>query len=62
MDAGRSPDKSVPNDLFQKAQYAIVIPDMKKAGFIISGKYGRGYALLAWRFQVTLRVTTSPAS
>jgi lipid-binding SYLF domain-containing protein len=39
-----APDKSIPNDLFRKAQCAIVIPDMKKAGFIVSAKYGRGYA------------------
>jgi len=39
-----APDKSIPNDLFHKAQCAIVIPDMKKAGFIVSAKYGRGYA------------------
>jgi lipid-binding SYLF domain-containing protein len=39
-----APDKSVPNDLFHKASCVIVIPSMKKAGFIFSGKYGRGYA------------------
>jgi len=39
-----APDKSIPNDLLQKAQCAIVIPEMKKAGFIVSAKYGRGYA------------------
>jgi len=39
-----APDKSIPNDLFVKADCVIVIPNMKKAGFIFSGKYGRGYA------------------
>ncbi len=39
-----APDKSIPNDLFRKANCVIVIPNMKKAGFIFSGKYGRGYA------------------
>jgi lipid-binding SYLF domain-containing protein len=39
-----APDKSIPNDLLRKAQCAIVIPDMKKAGFIVSAKYGRGFA------------------
>ncbi len=39
-----APDKSIPNDLFHKANCVIVIPNMKKAGFIFSGKYGRGYA------------------
>ncbi len=39
-----TPDKGIPNDLFHKAYCAVVIPGMKKAGFIFSGKYGRGYA------------------
>lgn len=41
MDAG---DKSIPTDLFKKSMCAVVIPGMKKGGFIFSGKYGRGYA------------------
>lgn len=39
-----TPDKAIPSDLFHKAYCVIVIPSMKKAGFIFSGKYGRGYA------------------
>jgi lipid-binding SYLF domain-containing protein len=39
-----TPDKGIPTDLFHKAQCVIVIPSMKKAGFIFSGKYGRGFA------------------
>jgi SH3 domain-containing YSC84-like protein 1 len=39
-----TPDKAIPNNLFQKAYCAVVIPSMKKAGFIFSGKYGRGFA------------------
>ena len=37
-------DKSIPADLFRKASCVVVIPNMKKAGFIFSGKYGRGFA------------------
>lgn len=37
-------DKAIPADLFAKAKCAVIIPGMKKAGFVISGKYGRGYA------------------
>lgn len=36
--------KGIPTDLFKKAYCVVVIPDMKKAGFMFSGKYGRGYA------------------
>lgn len=39
-----APDKSIPDNLFQKAECVIIIPGMKKAGFVFSGKYGRGYA------------------
>jgi lipid-binding SYLF domain-containing protein len=36
-------DKGIPQDLLQKAECIIVIPHMKKGGFIIGGKYGRGF-------------------
>src|ERR1051325_8675373 len=38
------PDKSIPQDLLNKAQCIIIIPDLKKAGFIFGGKYGKGFA------------------
>jgi lipid-binding SYLF domain-containing protein len=37
-------DKAIPQDLFAKAQCAIVVPGMKKAGFIVGAKYGKGFA------------------
>jgi lipid-binding SYLF domain-containing protein len=37
-------DKAIPGSLFQKAYCAVVIPSMKKAGFVFSAKYGRGFA------------------
>lgn len=39
-----TPDKAIPSDLFHRAYCVVVIPGMKKAGFVFSGKYGRGYA------------------
>ncbi|HLH02676.1 MAG TPA: lipid-binding SYLF domain-containing protein [Bryobacteraceae bacterium] len=39
-----APDKSIPNDLFHKAYCVVVIPSMKKAGFVFSAKFGRGFA------------------
>jgi lipid-binding SYLF domain-containing protein len=42
MDA---PDKGIPRDLLEKAQCVIVVPGLKKAGFIFGGDYGKGYAL-----------------
>jgi SH3 domain-containing YSC84-like protein 1 len=41
MNAG---DKAIPSDLFHKAYCVVVIPNMKKGGFLVSGKYGRGFA------------------
>ncbi len=43
-EAMATPDKSIPSNLFHKAYCVVVIPSMKKAGFIFSGKYGRGFA------------------
>jgi lipid-binding SYLF domain-containing protein len=37
-------DHGVPRDLLDKAKCVVVIPGMKKAGFIVGAKYGRGYA------------------
>jgi SH3 domain-containing YSC84-like protein 1 len=36
------PDKDIPQDLWDKAECAIVIPNLKKAAFVIGGEYGKG--------------------
>jgi SH3 domain-containing YSC84-like protein 1 len=38
-------DKGIPQDLLNRAQCVVVVPNMKKAGFIFGAKYGRGYAV-----------------
>jgi lipid-binding SYLF domain-containing protein len=38
-----TPDKSIPQDLMNKAQCVVVVPGVKKAAFIIGAKYGRGF-------------------
>jgi SH3 domain-containing YSC84-like protein 1 len=38
-------DKGIPQDLMNRAQCVVVVPNMKKAGFIWGAKYGRGYAV-----------------
>ena len=38
----RNADNGIPEDLWQKAACVIVIPDMKKAAFIVGGEYGKG--------------------
>ena len=37
-------DKGIPQDLLNRAKCVIVVPNMKKAGFIFGAKYGRGFA------------------
>ena len=43
-DMMRADDKGIPQDLMNKAKCVVVVPGMKKAGFIFGGKYGRGFA------------------
>ncbi len=40
----RMDDKGIPQDLISKAQCVVVVPGVKKAGFIVGAKYGKGFA------------------
>lgn len=44
VDMMHASDKGVPQDLLDKAKCVVVIPGMKKAGFIIGAKFGSGFA------------------
>jgi SH3 domain-containing YSC84-like protein 1 len=35
-------DKGIPHDLLQKAQCVGIVPNLKRAGFVIGGQYGKG--------------------
>ncbi|HJZ76510.1 MAG TPA: lipid-binding SYLF domain-containing protein [Vicinamibacterales bacterium] len=37
-----TPDKGIPEQLWDKAECVIVIPSMKKAAFVVGGEYGSG--------------------
>jgi lipid-binding SYLF domain-containing protein len=41
----RASDKGIPQDLIDKAKCVVVIPGMKKAGFIFGAEEGRGFAV-----------------
>jgi len=41
----KADDKGVPQDLLDKAKCVVLVPGMKKAGFIVGAKYGRGFAM-----------------
>jgi lipid-binding SYLF domain-containing protein len=40
----KTPDKGIPQDLLAKADCVIVIPNLKKAAFVVGGEYGKGFA------------------
>ncbi|HEY4361124.1 MAG TPA: lipid-binding SYLF domain-containing protein [Bryobacteraceae bacterium] len=60
MNAG---DKSIPRDLLEKAQCVGIVPNLKRAGFIVGGQYGKGVltcrvrdAASGWSAPSTIRV------
>ena len=40
-----TPDKSIPQDLLNKSHCIILVPGLKKGGFLVAAKYGRGFAV-----------------
>jgi lipid-binding SYLF domain-containing protein len=61
-DMMRASDKGLPQDLIDKARCVVVVPGMRKAGFIFGAKYGRGFAVcrrsggLGWSAPAAMRV------
>jgi lipid-binding SYLF domain-containing protein len=57
MSAG---DKSIPQDLLEKAQCVGIIPNLKRAGFIVGAKYGKGVVTCrtsaGWSAPSTVRI------
>jgi lipid-binding SYLF domain-containing protein len=59
MDA---PDKSIPQELLEKAHCIVIVPDLKTAAFVVGGKYGKGYlscrnaARASWSAPGTVRI------
>ncbi len=55
-------DQSIPDDLLDKAQCAVVVPGLKKGGFIVTAKYGKGFITCrgtgtrAWSSPAAIRV------
>ena len=38
-----TPDKGIPQDLLEKSQCIVIVPGLKKAAFVVGGKYGKGF-------------------
>ena len=55
-----TPDKGIPRDLLQRAQCAVIVPSMKKAGFVVGGQYGKGFLTCrqggSWSAPAAIRV------
>lgn len=53
-------DHSIPRDLLKSAQCAVLVPGLKKIGFIGGAKYGRGFATCrtpkGWSAPVAMRI------
>jgi SH3 domain-containing YSC84-like protein 1 len=43
MEVMGTPDKSIPQDLLNKAQCIAIVPGLKKAAFVVGAKYGKGF-------------------
>jgi lipid-binding SYLF domain-containing protein len=61
-DMMRASDHGIPHDLIDKAHCVVVVPGMKKAGFIFGAKYGREFAVcrrhdgVGWSAPAAMRV------
>src|SRR5579862_10045576 len=60
-DMMKADDKGIPQDLLNKAKCVVIVPGMKKAGFIFGAKYGRGFAVCrrggsGWSAPAAMRV------
>jgi lipid-binding SYLF domain-containing protein len=61
-DMMRASDKGIPQDLMNKASCVVIVPNLKKAGFIVGAKYGRGFAMCrrasgtGWTAPASMRV------
>jgi lipid-binding SYLF domain-containing protein len=57
-----APDQGIPEDLLQSAYCVVIVPGVKNVGFIVGGKYGRGFAMCrkdnhaAWGAPAAVRI------
>jgi SH3 domain-containing YSC84-like protein 1 len=58
----KASDKGIPQDLLSKAECVVVVPNLKKGGFIVGAKYGRGFfscrkrSGIGWSAPASIRV------
>jgi lipid-binding SYLF domain-containing protein len=56
-----APDRAIPIDLLDKALCIVIVPDVKKAAFLVGAEYGRGFASCrapgSWSAPAPVRLT-----
>ena len=40
-----TPDRAIPQEFLERAQCVVIVPELKKAAFVVGAKYGRGFAV-----------------
>jgi lipid-binding SYLF domain-containing protein len=40
-----TPDRAIPQEFLERAQCVVLVPELKKAAFVVGAKYGRGFAV-----------------
>jgi lipid-binding SYLF domain-containing protein len=61
-DMMKADDKGIPQDLLNRSTCVVIVPNLKKAGFIVGAKYGRGFAMCrrasgtGWTAPASMRV------
>ena len=55
-----APDKGIPKDLLDRSTCVAIVPDLKRAGFIVGAKYGKGVlscrTATGWSAPSTIRI------
>jgi lipid-binding SYLF domain-containing protein len=56
-----APDKGIPQELIEKAHCIVIVPGLKTAGFVVGGKFGKGYLSCrtggtGWSAPATMRI------
>jgi len=57
-----TPDSAIPQELLDRSYCVVIVPGLKKAGFIVGARYGKGYvscrkkSLAGWTAPATVRV------
>jgi len=55
-----TPDKGIPVELLERAHCIVIVPNLKKGGFIVGAKYGKGFITCktgtAWSAPSAIRI------